>query len=461
MVITGVPAPAVRRFDPAIPLAIILAIFSVLSMWHRSEQCFGLDFYQFWVVGQEISKPAPAAIYSDTWRINIGEQYWQRAHSRPGYRHEVGASDMRRTLQTYSTPLLYSFVSLISTHDYDQSLKHYQFFSFACGIAAIVIICRVLRFSWPTTLLIIAAMFGWGEAFLSEVFCANVNQVQLFSIACLIWIETRRDAEPKMFGDVAGGVLLALIVLFKPNTLAVAGLLGLMWLLQQRYDKLIRHAIPFVITVIVVIALTSWRVGSSDCWLKWFGAVHQLEMETMSPQGENYSLAAVALARIGYAAARIVTVLVPLIPLVIFAFRRSGQNTKQTTRAIAIGTALSLLASPFAWLHYFALVTPLLLVALRPIDANDTTAENRFWFRLRIALGILSLALICSSPVTNNLLGRYPFYAGTFYGRSIRMAGVTTLLFAFALIEFWRDSLPGWPSLSLNLFSRRTAHAAS
>src|SRR5581483_6338160 len=93
--------------------------------WNRSSKTFGYDYYQFWVVGREIGKPG-ANIYSDAWRQDAGERYWQLAHQPQAPGVFRVASDTRRVLVTTSSPMLYWIFGVFSSENYAHCLLVYQ-----------------------------------------------------------------------------------------------------------------------------------------------------------------------------------------------------------------------------------------------------------------------------------------------------------------------------------------------
>jgi hypothetical protein len=398
------------------------------------------------------------------------------------------AADSRRVLETYSTPLLYTFFRLIGIPNYAHSLLIYQLIHFASGIAAIAIFGRVLRYSLTATLLMIAVMFGWGEAYLSEILCSNVNQVELLAIAILTWFELRPDSARR---DYLCGGGIALIVLFKPNLIAVAGLLTLMWMVDRRFATLRRHVTGFALAAIAIVIVTSILFGSLRCWPQWLGAAGELQQLVAKEGKQVYSLESVAMARLGLWSALAIQYGVPVLALLAIGLTRvrtastppAGQwdvtftsrdreeaaalssgktaplrsrlvnkpshaiapappeESRRRIRAIlliALGCALPLISSPVCWLHYHILGVPLLMIALRP----SQNGEERTWRFARYTLGIFALIVLCRSQLVTDWvwLDDEPSIAA-------RVAGAAALLFVLALLEL-RIVNRGQPRLS-------------
>ena len=349
-----------------------LVLFAISQAWNRSEKTFGYDYYQFWVTGQELGKPGADNVYSDTWRQSTGERYWQMAQAIKDSTPQHVAADSRHVLETYSTPLLYTFFRFIGTANYARSLLIYQLIHFASGMAAIAIFRRMLRYSLTATLLMIAVMFGWGEAYLSEILCSNVNQVELLAIAVLAWFELRPDGARR---DYLCGGGMALIVLFKPNLVAVAGLLALMWVVDRRFAALRRHAIGFALATIVIVTLTSIQFGSLRCWGQWLAAAGDLPQLVAKEGKQVYSLQSVTMTRLGRSWGVAVQYAAPILTILAIALPRlradvappdESQRGFRTLLIMALGCALPLISSPVCWLHYHILGVPLLMISMRP-----------------------------------------------------------------------------------------------
>ena len=424
---------ASRRFGPAEVIAIVLLLFVVGMTWNRSKKTFGFDFYQFWVVGREIGSPSAKNVYSDPWRIETGQRYWQMGHAPDAPPVQTVASDRRRTLQTFSTPLLYTFFAAIGTANYAHSLLLYQCVHLASGALAIAILCRILGYSLSTTILAIAVLYGWGEAYLSEIFCSNVNQIELLAIAMLLWFETRRGGVRR---DILCGAWLGCIVLFKPNVIAAAGLMGLMWMVDGQRRRLALHATGFVVAAIVIVVGTSIRFGTAACWVQWFGAIRELGKTAQF--SENYSLYAVLLANVGVGAARVMEWVVPVAACVAVALsrKRLEEDNRPGTDmrlmlVVALGCAAPLLSSPVCWMHYHVLGTPLLLFMLRPRgDDSHRSADVA-----RYLIGGLALVLLCQSYVVTEW-----FWLSDAMSRAERLSGAVAAMFVLGLVQMNRQS---------------------
>jgi hypothetical protein len=70
---------------------------------------------------------------------------------------------------------------------------------------------------------------------------------------------------------------------------------------------------------------------------------------------------------------------------------------------VGLGAALSLLASPLTWVHYFILALILMLWALRPVPLNTRKA---LWLR---AITVVAVGAAAMSPVLHPLMVGSPY----------------------------------------------------
>jgi hypothetical protein len=322
--------------------------------------------------------------------------------------------------------------------EYKHALLVQEIVLFASGIIGIILLCSVLDYSLTATLLSVAVLFGWGESYLSDVFCANVNQVQMLAVAVLLWLELRPAHRLR---DYFCGALLAFIVTFKPNLSGVALLLAVMWLADHQTGKLKRHAIAFAISGAMILIATSIEFGSARCWLSWLGALRQLEWLCRSTGTGTYSLNSVLAMHTPWFVARLSCwILLPIALLTIYVTRAASNRERplRTILVVALGCALPILTTTIVWLHYYVLATPLLLVFLRP--PTDGTGISS---RARYVVAAILLPTLCASQLTTEWL-----WLSDPVSVARRMAGASVALFLLGLFELWQISKPACGALS-------------
>ncbi len=96
---------AMRDSLPQIAVAMVIAVFVLLHAWEDAQKSFGTEYYQRWVIGQEIDAGNARQIYSPQFGRDIGQKYWIISHSDRATDHQLVASDARRTLRIDAMPL--------------------------------------------------------------------------------------------------------------------------------------------------------------------------------------------------------------------------------------------------------------------------------------------------------------------------------------------------------------------
>ncbi len=92
------------RESTSILLAIV-AFCAIYANWNPIRSMPAVDFYQFWLVGHEVSAGEPGNVYSDSVRERIGRHALNRARA-AGDRARIRTAEYRSVLETYSTPFL-------------------------------------------------------------------------------------------------------------------------------------------------------------------------------------------------------------------------------------------------------------------------------------------------------------------------------------------------------------------
>jgi hypothetical protein len=418
-------------------LFLLLAMFGLSLTWWNSgtDDVIGADFYQFWVVGQSLHNPDINNVYSQDARERLGADFLQKATLVANPR-QVGAAKYRQTLETYSSPFLYAFFGPFSTGNYEVDFRNYRLLMLVCLCAGIGIFCRLLNHSWGLTFGAIAIFSHWFEPFSSDLRVGNVNSLQFAALAVYLWVITRIRWR---YREILGGMLLGLVVTFKPNLVFVVGMLLVCWGVNRAIRRLLYHAVGGVLGVVVAVGVTAFSFGSMHCWIDWLSALHSLPDKIITVDLGNFSPARILSEEIGINLEIPLAILFGGLALALIWLRRPsaaslrneitpGSNEFSEIFVVALGCLLVLLIPRLAWLHYYVFTIPAFLVLLRPADDVSGGFVVR---QFLVILGILSFAttpMLCIGiPLTPRTQG-------------LLMVCATLLLF-----------------LGLALFSRRTA----
>jgi len=162
----------------------------------------------------------------------------------------------------------------------------------------------------------------------------------------------------------------------------------------------------------------------------------------------------------GPLAGKLLAIAVPLIALLVVVI--SGRRSRRvngsdydlrirTVYLIALGCVIPLLAGSLAWMHYYALCTPLILLTFRPAE-NQDRHDGLF---LKFAIGAIAIILMSQPELISQGI-----WLGDPIASAQRLNGATIALFVLGLIELQRIGKPRRPPLE-SFFSGEPAHATS
>ncbi len=367
-------------------LLAMLALFSVLDMWRYGDKATGIDFYQFWAVGQALRTMPVENIYGADDRLKVAQEIARRGNAQPEFmRHRAAARD-RPVLQTYSTPFLYTVLAAFGSRRYETAFQMFRLSTILCTVIALLLLCRVLGFALPETLLLMVVFTGWFEPLLSDMRVTNVNQYQLLDVALLAWLLARA---PSTTRDVLSGLVLGCAILFKPNLLFVGALLVLWWLFARDWRRLGGNLIGCALAVLLALASSGILFGSLHCWLDWLTALRNMPPEILTVEMGNYSLAMFIRQLADVDARAVLIVALPLLGAgFVYAGRKHTDDPARVVAVLALGCLIYLLSGELVWLHYYWLTVPALLLLLRP----DKTELS-----LRRIVALLSFLLLTAT----------------------------------------------------------------
>jgi hypothetical protein len=382
------------RINSALILTVTLACLASLTHFGHFTKGNAFDFYQFWMFGLASKQSSSVNIYSEQQRSAIGAKFYQQAQSRPGSSPRyLQVAELRKEPQAISTPLLYSCFGLISGGRFEADFLDYQLLATLCAIASVLLLCRAMQYTWTTACLWLVCLFMWFGSFFSEVQVGNVNRIQLLIIAIFLWLQNRENHWAR---DLFGGVMLSLMITFKPNTALVPLLLSIAWLIDGQFARLGRTAIGVFLGTAAAIALSAWHFGSAQCWIDWLTAINQARQNMQIHEEGNFSLSWFISNQFNIDAALPMTGALMACVIVAIMFGRSKQpSTQRDLAVLACGIALALLAAPLTWHHYFLLASPLWIMLFEP---------NARFPRSMSAMGIIILLAAALSHVVNDFI---------------------------------------------------------
>src|SRR6266498_718645 len=108
--------------SPTIALFFVLVLFGIFRTWSTAAPNFGIDFYQFWVVGQALNRPGVTNWYSEQGHRGLGAEFLELARQ-AGDPLQLAVARFRQELQIYSSPFLYATFRMFSTGNYATDLR--------------------------------------------------------------------------------------------------------------------------------------------------------------------------------------------------------------------------------------------------------------------------------------------------------------------------------------------------
>lgn len=426
------------------PTSVLLAMLALLALavsWEKAQTFWGIDYYQFWVVGQAVGRSDAKKIYSEAERKRIGLQFLHEAREAGASQRQIQVARYRVNLENYSTPFLYTALHAFCSGDYEADLGRHRAISLACMVLAVLGICKMLGFSHAATLAMLLACIVLFDPFLSEMRVANVNTLQLGLLSLFLWMQ-RAFRVPRH--QWLAGLVLGLTVMFKPNLALVAILLPASWVINRRYQKLLMESFGFLVGVLAALAWSSLFFGSAKPWLDWLAAVRSMPAEVMPVETGNY---APLMLIPGGSGTRESIALGFVLALLVLAFvwisRRCDEaagGAKKPGEApdrefledvlvVGAGCLVYLLSAPLVWQHYFLLAVPTLVLSFRPTPTPSPARTSEVLAR-RI-LPALALLALSATPIWTPL----PLSHEEFYPVAHGLASLT--LYGLALWQLW------------------------
>lgn len=420
---------AIRR-EPTLILLVIVAFCSIYSTWLPIRSVPASDFYQFWVVGQELAHGQPGDIYTDRERERIGRHYLDQARI-AGEPTELRAARQRVVLETFSTPFLYTLFGSLSSGEYERDLSTFRAFSLAFVVLSVAVLCRLLGYGVASTIVAITLFASWFAPARSDWLVGNVNSLQLGLLTLFLGLSCRF---PTKAGYLAGGLLLGLGVMFKPNSVLVVGLLLVAWLVRRRHEKLVLASVGIASGALAAFVWSSAAFGGPSIWRSWSSALSALPDDIITVELGNYAPArllsdwaqvdaslVIASVCAGLALAAVGRGLWGAVP------EEPGDRAGfEDICVVALAGLMTLLSSPLSWLHYFVSAVPMLLVVLRPA-APGFHRDGAWWIIARGAALVALLAVMMRPLVILEL--------GDDHSRAIFLCVGTALLFGLGLRE--------------------------
>ena len=365
---------------PAAFLAMVLAIVSCVASWReaREQACF--DYYQAWMAAAALYEGNPASVYTDEGRRVLGIEFDRRAgeyapdpeHSDSKVRRGFLAG-MAEDLRTTGTPWQYAFQGFWASEHYGRDQDRWQLVSLLSLAFAVVVFGVALCFPWTAIGLAVAAA-AQALPVQSDLWVGNVARFQVGSMALVVLLSHSRGLP---WRQLWAGLLLGSTVVFKPNLAPMALMLCMGWM-ASRSVAAIGQGVAGAAAGAALGVLVSTLAFGQDVWASWFDQLLGIGRGTSMRTGNVASVTLGSSMGGGlWGAALGGTVAAALVLGVLLWWRRRVGTPDASTCArvdvlmLGLGGAASTLTSPLVWVHYFVLIIPLALFAVRPGVGGD------------------------------------------------------------------------------------------
>lgn len=425
--------------EPTTILLLIVAFCAIYTTWLPIRNVPASDFYQFWVVGQEIKAGQVGDIYSDSERRRLGRKFLDQARADQDP-IRLQAARQRVVLETFSTPFLYTTFATLSSNDYARDLASYRRISLLFVVFSVALLCHLLGYGLISTIAAITLFTSWFGPSRSDWLVGNVNSLQLGWLVLFLWVSCRF---PTTAGHIVGGVLLGLGAMFKPNLAIVIAILQVSWLIRGRHRKFALESAGMAGAALAAFAASSLAFGGPKIWQSWGSALSNLPDEILTVQLGNYAPARLLHDWLEVDTTAAIALVCVVVTLAAVARGLSGNAISNETRnragledihVAALAGLIALLAAPLSWFHYFVSAIPMLLIVLGPISRGLPISPA---WKVARSLAIVALLSIMMRPLV--LLE-----IGTTRGRAVILCLGTSLLFGLgvrALFMMREDSV--------------------
>jgi hypothetical protein len=424
--------------DPTALILSILVVLSVLGALAYVKDTPGLDYYVAWVAADSVESGKKHNIYKRATEYKLAVIYRNKADENKDAPRQKQMAAHRKTLPMTATPFLYWVTAKLATGNYEKDLTRWSQLSIFLVTISILLMCRVMGYSAATSLTLLLPVLVWFAPFHSDLRVANVNGLQLGMLGLIFWLQSRGNSTLLLF---LTGLLIGLLVMFKPNLGPVAVLVAGAWLLRKQYKKRGVSLSGMTLGATAAILVSSWWMSSTSAWFDWLNVLRKVVARNgPGESGGNYAAVTKVVGGISPINQFGLALILCAVCLIAFWWGRRGSPASglgpddehkvviENTVFIAMGCIVAMLASSIVWLHYYLLIVPMLIVLFRP------WAEPG---RIKIIPMLMSRvlpALVLASLLDSALQGMIGINPKTYWA-TVTMSS-TTVLFVIGLWQF-------------------------
>jgi len=383
-------------YKPVFVLALLLFINSLTAAWEYIKDHPTIDFFAWWVVPHELPSKYITNIYSTSGQEELAKalrQEFETSNASQRQKELLQASEdlYNGKISVPATPFFYAAFSLLVSDNYEYDQGKFIILSLACFILSILILCRLLKYSYIATVLLASIFISYYRPFISDLTVGNINQIQLLMLSFFILLFVFSD---KFFYSLCAGFVLGTAVMLKPNILMVLPFIVILSLFERQFKEMFSLLLGFFLSAVLSFLTGIMYFRDSNIWMKWLSQLpHTLASYPI--ESGNASLAKILfiLTNLKFS----VFIYLLIIFVFIYAILSSNHkissnpsNLKSTQRfhdkkkiagafiTTGFGCGSLLLGSEYVWLHYYTLLIPLIIFLIRPIYDDNNRIEINF-----------------------------------------------------------------------------------
>jgi len=425
-------------FNSLIIIGLLFFFKQGIQNWRSSNP---YDYYQFWIVGQAERFMKLDNIYSHSDRVKISREFQSRAENSASDLLKSGAKT-RKILEPGGTPFLYAVFYLSSSGSYDSDYENFRLVSLFFYIGSIITLCIIFKFPiWSLALIVIFFTQSFWP-FQIDLEFGNVGQLQ---VGCLTLFLLCQKMQGR-FCHFLGGLLIGLMVLFKPTLIFCMLLLSILWLFKGRTKKLIIEFAGIGIALAIGIILPIIMFGQACRWQSWYETYPSILYTNFFLTGGFLGKLLNLKNILFYGLFGVVLFLLTALFLFWIKLVQKNPNCREVSSlkrqldfwideysVVMLGIGIYFLSGPIVHSHYFLLAVPWALLLLRPRDLFPFSPSFRYFYWMVF----LACIFIAAHPIFKKLnLTNYP-------NHSLWSFGGILIFYGFTLLEYYKRKVGG------------------
>ncbi|TAL17066.1 DUF2029 domain-containing protein [bacterium] len=353
----------------------------------------GTDYTGYWAGVQYVDKLGGGDFYSET-----GERKINSFYKDPAYGVDSDAVFSLRTrsqLRNVQTPLIYAVIAPITLGNYSLDQGRFGLFSTVFFVGGMLLLLRLFGFDAAYSLTLLIFVLLVFNPFFSDYLNNNFSRFQLGFFALALF---SLSLGGKRWSFLAGFILW-FGVLIKPSLALVPAFLIFSRIVRRQWGELKIEVAGSLAGIAAGLAIGALYFGYPGVWLDWLSMIKDFSYLNTPFTSYNLSFSSM----LNYLTGKDFALPALAAGLLLTGYRiyRLGLLARETDRdgkasfladlqVASLGLAAYLLCAKLAWLHYFVLVLPLVLLLFSPVWQK----REKWWLTAASLAGFLALTTV-------------------------------------------------------------------